>query len=248
MSVTSPPVRSLSVRRIARETGRSFAADWPRLLAIAAVIELPLVVVEVTLHVVPGVRSLFEHDALVPVVLLVMVYGSLSHYFLAGVVERFVHADRAGHPAPTLGAIVRDLPWSRLIAADLLLTTCIGIGLVFFVVPGLAAATWFALTLPLVNLEGRRVLDAFRRSVELVRGHAWRVAAITVSTFLGPELVIAAVVAAGSTGHVVADALVHAVPATLLLPLAALPVVLTTFDLVDIHDGPADAVQASVTR
>jgi len=226
---------ALSLRRVARETWRSFTANWPRLLALAAVVEVPLVIVEVTLHVVPGIRGLLAHDALAPVVLLVMLYGSLSHYFFAGVLERFVGADRLGHGAPTLGSIVRELPWGRLVIADLLLTAMIGIGLVLFIVPGLVVATWFALTLPLVNLEDLSVGAAFRRSGELVRPHARTVGILTIGTFVVPELILAAVVGGTSTGNVALDALVHAVPAVLLLPLAALPVVVATFDLAARH-------------
>jgi len=228
-----PAARALSLRRIGRETGHRFAAHWVRLLALAALVEVPLVVMEVTLHVAPGVRSFFDRDAVLPLVLVVAVYGSLSHYFFAGVLERFVTADREGAAAPTMGAIGRELPWGRLVVADLALTGSIALGLLLLVVPGLVVATWFALTLPLINIEDRGVADAFRRSAELVRGQAWTVAFVTISTLVVPEAVLAVVVASVSTGHVVADAAVHAAVATVLLPLAALPIVIVAYDLIE---------------
>ncbi len=121
--------------------------------------------------------------------------------------------------------MVRGLPWARLIAADLLLTALILAGLAAFVVPGLVVMTWFAVVLPLVNLERRPVPATFARSYHLVRGHSWRVALVAVTAFVIPEVVIAVVANVTPTGNVALDALVHAIPAVILLPLAALPIV-----------------------
>ena len=52
-----------------------------------------------------------------------MIYGALSHHFFAGLLERVVSAERHGHRHPTLGEVVRNLPWHRLVVADLILTT-----------------------------------------------------------------------------------------------------------------------------
>lgn len=226
----------LSVRTILSESVATFRREWRALVVLAAVIEVPLVLAEVALHVTPSLRGLVEHESLAGFIALLTVYGSLSHHFLAGVLERVVAVDRRGHERPRIRDVLRHLPWHRLVIADLLVTVLILAGLSLFVIPGLVAATWFALTLPLINLEQRRVLDAFARSRQLVRGHSWRVGAIAVGAFLVPELIIGIVAAVTHTGNVAMDALVHAVPAVLVLPIAALPIVVATFDLVDLED------------
>lgn len=222
----------LSGRRIVGESWRLFAANRVRLLVLAAVIELPLVAIEVTRHVTPGVRTLLDWDAFAPVVAVVLLYGSLSHYLFAGVLERFVTADRLDVPAPTVAEIVRELPWIRLIVADVVLTAAVVIGLALFVVPGLLIATWFGLTLPLINLEGRSPLDAFGRSAELVRGHAWTVGWICIGSFAIPEAVLTLLAAATHGFETVAAVAIEVTVATLLLPIAALPIVVTTHDLI----------------
>ena len=225
----------LSIRAVLAETFSTYRREWRSLAVLAAAIEVPLVLAEVALHVTPTLRSLVEDDSLAGLVALLTIYGSLSHHFLAGVLERVVSADRHGHPRPALREVVRHLPWHRLVIADLLLTALILGGLGLFVLPGLVVVTWFALTLPLINLEERRVLDAFGRSRQLVRGHSWRVGAVAIGAFLVPEVIIGAVVAATHSGNIVVDALLHAVPAIVLLPLAALPIVVVTFDLVGLE-------------
>lgn len=71
-----------------------------------------------------------------------------------------------------------------------------------------------------------------RTGRRLVRGHSGRVAVIAIGAFLVPEAVVGLVGAALHTGNVAVDIVVHAIPATLLLPLAALPLVVATIDLV----------------
>jgi hypothetical protein len=60
----------------------------------------------------------------------------------------------------------------------------IGIGLFLLIVPGLLLATWWALIIPVVMLEGASVGAAFGRSRQLVRGHGWSVFGLIVLTFL----------------------------------------------------------------
>ena len=197
-------------------------------------------VAEIALQVTPSLENFVEGSVVISGgVLIVLIYGSLSHHFLAGLLERVVAADRHGHRRPSLGEVVRGLPWARLIVADLVLTALILAGLAAFVVPGLVVMTWFAVVLPLVNLERRPVPATFARSYHLVRGHSWRVAFVAVTAFAIPEIVIAVVAIATHTGNVALDALVHAIPAVILLPLSALPIVIMAFELVALDAGAA---------
>ena len=230
--VPSAPPAPFSIRSIAAEVATTYRAEWRPLLLLASIIELPLVVAEITLHVTPSLRGLVAEESFAGLVAALTLYGSLSHHFVAGVLERVVAANRHGHQRPGVREVLRNLPWLRLLVADLMLTALMVLGLALFILPGLVFATWFALTLPLINLEGRPVLGAFARSRQLVRGHSWRVAAIAISAFVVPAAIIGTIAAVTHTGTLPVDALIHAIAATVLLPAASLPLVIATFDLV----------------
>lgn len=221
---------------------RIWRRDLRSLTALAAGLEVPLVAADIALHVTPGLRSLVDDGfTLTGAALVVLVYGSLSHHFLAGLLERVVAAERRGHHRPRLGEVLRDLPWRRLVIADLLLTTMAAAGLALLVVPGLVVLTWFSITLPIVNLERNPVLASFARSYHLVRGHSWRVFAVAIGAFAIPEFAIGsiAVLTHHLTDNAALGAIGHAIPAIVLMPIAALPIVILAFDLVDLdNDTP----------
>jgi hypothetical protein len=230
---TDPDGNALSLRHIVTDTGRIWWRDLGPLTVLAAALELPILLADLVAEVTPTLRELRSGSAGVTAgALLVFVYGALSHHFLAGLLERVVASDRHGHQRATLGEVLRDLPWHRLVVADLLLTGLILLGLATFLLPGLVLLTWFAIVPPIINLERRPVLESFSRSRRLVRGHEWRVATVALAAFAIPQVVIVGVADLLHTGDVVWDALAHAVPAIVLLPVAALPIVLMAFDLV----------------
>jgi hypothetical protein len=73
---------------------------------------------------------------------------------------------------------------NTLAVAGLLAAIGITVGLLLLIVPGLVLATWWAVVVPAIVLEGRGVLEAFGRSRELVRGNGWNVFGLIVLTFL----------------------------------------------------------------
>jgi hypothetical protein len=91
----------------------------------------------------------------------------------AGILDRVVGAHLHGHPDAPIPEIVRQLPLGRLVVADLLLAIAMLAGSALGVIPGVLLFTFFCLVGPIVNIEDRAVLDAFRRSAELVRPAFW---------------------------------------------------------------------------
>jgi hypothetical protein len=87
----------------------------------------------------------------------------------AGILDRVVGAHLHGHPDAPIPQILRDLPLGRLVLADLLLALAMLGGTALGVIPGLILFTFCCLVGPVVNIENRAVLDAFRRSAQLVR-------------------------------------------------------------------------------
>lgn len=241
-------VASLRVGAIMEASLRIWRRDLRSLTVLAAGLEVPLVAADIALHVTPGLRSLVDDDVtLTGAALVVLVYGTLSHHFLAGLLERVVASERRGHHRPGLREVLFDLPWRRLVVADLLLTVMVVAGLALFVVPGVVALTWFSVTLPIVNLERNPVLASFTRSYRLVRGHSWSVFAVAVCAFAIPEFVIGAIASLthGLTDSPALGAIGHAIPAVVLMPIAALPIVVLAFDLVDLDDNDTPETDAT---
>jgi len=122
-------------------------------------------------------------------VLAATLVAALGLTFYAGLLDRVVGAHRYGHRDRSIRWVLRTLPYGRLIAADLTFVALSAVGSVL-VVPGLVFFTLFALVGPVITIEDRGVVDAFRRSAALVRHRFWLVlVAVTL-----PDLVEHAVV------------------------------------------------------
>ena len=233
----------LSVIRIYDASLRMWREHFGQLTALAVLLEAPIVVIELALHVTAGIRistttALSANIISAPLA----IYGSLSHHFLSGLLEKVVGAKRHGHRMPTLLETFEDLPWIRLLVADLASTLLILLGTIALIVPGVLLATWLTPLLVVVNLERRTVRQSMGRSRQLVRGHFWRVLLIGIVLVGLVEVLgqIAADLVHRAFHAEWVEVLVEASASALLLPLAALPIVFLTFDLVDL-----DAVRIS---
>jgi hypothetical protein len=117
--------------------------------------------------------------------------GIIGFFWLAGALVEAVHDVRDGRIDTTIGELferVRPrLP--ALIAAGVLAGLGILVGLILFIIPGLYLLTRWALIAPVVVLEKRSAGEAFTRSWELVKGHAWTVFGVIIVTGLGSAIV-----------------------------------------------------------
>ncbi|MGH2703133.1 MAG: hypothetical protein ACRDJ2_15330 [Actinomycetota bacterium] len=93
--------------------------------------------------------------------------------FFAGVLDRLVSHHLFGHDKPTLVQTFRTLRWLRLLVADAVHMSFVGIGWVLGAVPGLLMFTLWCLIGSVINIEGATVLGALRRSARLVRPRFW---------------------------------------------------------------------------
>jgi hypothetical protein len=120
----------------------------------------------------------------------------LGAEFFAGLLDRVVGEEERGHPRQSLGQVLRTLPYGRLIAADLLLMLGTAVLAILLVVPGLLFYTFFCLVGPVVVMEDRKVLAAFRRSARLVRTRFWLVFVLVVLPVLVEEEIVHGIVEA----------------------------------------------------
>jgi hypothetical protein len=106
---------------------------------------------------------------------------------LAGLITGLVREWRVGHRLPGAATFVRNLPWVSLITVDLLLAAGTAAGLLLLVLPGLVFITYFAISPAVIELEGRGVVDALRRSASLVRRNFPQAFALIVGAALITE-------------------------------------------------------------
>ena len=178
-------MRKLSLPAVLRDAGVAYRRHWSVLLLTALALFVPLGFLEAVseefqeldaesgLQLAEAIAILFTAGA----------GATLGEVFYTGVVAAAVTSHRSG-VRRELSEVVRHLPFLRLLAVDILFALLVGVGLILLIVPGVIAFTWFSLAPAAVEIEGRGVRDAFRRSRELVRGNFWRVLAL-----LGPVVV-----------------------------------------------------------
>jgi hypothetical protein len=137
----------------------------------------------VTLWAEDQLRQGSVSDILVgAVVLAASVVSSLGLVFYPALLDRIVGAHRYGHEHHELRHVFRTLPYLKLVAADLLFVAATAVGSALLVLPGVIAFTLFAIVGPMITIEGRGVLDAFRRSAQLILPRFW----LTIVIVTGP--------------------------------------------------------------
>lgn len=168
------------------------------------------------------------------------VVGSL---WLEGAFVKSVQTARTGVFQTPIGELFSGArPFlGRLFVSGILAGLGVGLGVVFFVVPGLIFLTWWALIAPVIVIENRSALDSFGRSRELVRGNGWTVFGVVIISAL-LSVVAAALVRAAFAflppfgeiviGSTLAQAIVS--------PFAAIAVTIAYLRLRELH-GPVVA-------
>ena len=138
----------------------------------------------------------------------------LGEVFYSGAVAvSLTHAEH--EQPPSTFEVARRLDYWRLIVVDVVYVVAVIVGLVLFFVPGILVFVWFGLAGPVVELEGRTVGAALRRSASLVRHNFWLVFLV-----LGPVELVGDVVSE-LVGGLVHDLLGHSFFATWMAEAAA---------------------------
>lgn len=234
-------MQTLSIGRVLWAALRAWKRDFLFLTILAAIVETPVVLIELTLHVAPGIDVSTDSTGtgtarVLMIGVPLLIYGLLAHHFLSGVMEAVEGAERLGHARPTLRQLARTLPWVRLVIADIVLNVLLLVGLLLFVIPGLLVGAYLAILLPLTNMEGQSIGPTIRRSIALTRGFFWKALAIWMITSVvidGAQEYASDFLGALSHSHVW-EFVAHLGTDVLFLPAQALPIVMLAFDLVAI--------------
>ena len=103
-----------------------------------------------------------------------------------GMVVKLVQDVRDGRRDSSARKLFRSVEpvfW-QLLVVSLLFGLGVGIGFVFFIVPGLVLIVIWAVVAPVTVLERPGIFAAFGRSRELVRGNGWSVFAVFLVVFV----------------------------------------------------------------
>lgn len=223
---------------ILRRTWELYRAHWIHLVAIAAVIYVPLGAVSAALALGgwPGIlaANILNLAAVFPV---------------QGALVKAVEDVRDGRRDLSVAATLRHAGGrlAVLALAGVLATLGIMAGLALLVVPGLVLLTWWVVLAPVIMLEPCGVWHGFRRSRELVRGSAWPVFGVVVLTLLVLlAFSLALGIALTPLGGVARGFLQAAIGQTLAAPFAAVAWTLTYFGLRDLERRRAPLSAPSV--
>jgi hypothetical protein len=182
----APSTAPIALGHVLRTAVRFWRIHFWYLTAIAALLWFPLALLELV-GVAHGIDIDTDHLRVTDVVLnilIVLVFEILVAEILAAASEKIVASDVHGVPLPSRREFLATVPWGSLILGTLVYEIGVGIGLLFFVIPGFVIASWGVVTGPVIVAEGTRALRAPRRSRELVRGSFRPVALFVLIAFL----------------------------------------------------------------
>ena len=145
----------------------------------------------------------------------------------AGCGEELVHRWEEGQRRIPLKGVLAKVPGALipLFIVGFLQALAVAVGLVLLFVPGFVVLTFLSVVGPVVVAEHSGVRGAFRRSVQLVRGSAWRVFAVMLAVEVLAALVgIAVALILSTLGEKPDEPVGLALGETFTLPLEALAV------------------------
>ncbi|MEX0991775.1 MAG: hypothetical protein WD004_05845 [Actinomycetota bacterium] len=160
----------LRIPPLLRHAFQIYRRRFWRVALSAIVVFVPITVIEVAAE--PILEDPFEHGfGVVTALVLALITGFLASFgeiFYAGLLDEVVGSDLQGKPLPSTATVMRDLPWVRLLLADLVFVAVVGVGFVLAVIPGIVAFVLFGLVGAVINIERRGVFASFRRTASLV--------------------------------------------------------------------------------
>lgn len=171
---------TLRIRAIVARILAGYRHDWRPLLVAGLLIFVPLGLIS-AIDPFEGTELADSEDGLEGVLfgLLQGLIPLIGIVLYAGAVAA-AEENRHGRERGTLREILAGTPIWTLLLADLAYIGVLFGGFVLLIVPGFVFMTWFAVIAPVIEAEGLGVRAAFRRSRELVRPHAWKVAAVVI--------------------------------------------------------------------
>jgi hypothetical protein len=237
--ITALPPRGIG--ELLRAAFQLYRRYWRTLMAIAALVVVPLTLVQYGIG--HWVRSHGQqlHDqvvvstsfwAVASASLLAALVGLLLYQVLTGAITRTIATEVAGQDLGLEQSY--RFGFARLgpiLVVSILVGLAILLGLIVFIIPGIYIGVRLAVSIQALVIEGKRGTEAMRRSWDLVGGHWWHAAFTLLFAGLITGVVNAVITAPFSAGAWFIQAIAAAVATTVTLPFGALVGVLLYVDL-----------------
>jgi hypothetical protein len=171
--------------------------------------------------------------------------GAVATFWFQGTVVEAARDILDGRRDHTIGSLFRSVTpvLGPLVITGLFVALATLVGFALLIIPGLFILTFFAVVAPVIVIERAGVVDALRRSIDLVRGNAWQVFSVIVVLFLlefVANLVLRAVV--NSVDSFALYSVAALVVSLLVAPLRALAASVMFFELKALRGEPVLAV------
>ena len=183
-----PPKPPLGARRLLAAAAVIARGDPWRILAVSIAVSASSVLAETVAELVADPHNPWQAGIAAVITEAVGLLGTVA---LSGFLCRLT--GQHGQEKVTLGQVIRTLPWGRLIAADLIVTAAVLLGLAALIIPGFIIGNLLAIVGPLIEIEDQPLRAALRRSAHLTRPYFWRVALLVTA----PVLVLTGLESAG---------------------------------------------------
>jgi Membrane domain of glycerophosphoryl diester phosphodiesterase len=218
-----------------------YRRHWRTLVAIAAVVVVPLTLLQYVIgHWVRTNGQQLQDQVVVSTSfwavagasLLAALVGLLLYQVLAGAITRTIATEVAGQD---LGLEQSYRFGFARLGPILIVSILVGLatllGLIVFIIPGIYIGVRLAVSIQALVVEGRRGTEAMRRSWDLVGGHWWHAAFTLLVGALITGVVNAVITAPFGAGAWLVQGVAAAVATTVTLPFGALVGVLLYLDL-----------------
>jgi hypothetical protein len=232
--------RPMGIGEILGTAFQLYRRHWRTLLAIAAVVVVPLTLLQYLLGDLVRTQGETTRNGVVETAtwavgiagLLAALVGILTYLVLTGAITRAVAAEVAGED-PSVEQSYR-FGFHRL-GSVLLVSVLVGLatigGLILFVIPGIYVGVRLCVSIEALVVEGRRGTEAMGRSWSLVGGHWWHAFFTLLVAALLTGIVNAVITAPFSATNWFAQAVAAAVATVVTLPYGVLVGVLLYLDL-----------------
>ncbi len=176
---------------------------FTRVAVVALILFLPPPTLE---HLLEGLRMSMEADTrligavgFVLGLLLATLFRLFGPVVYAGYLDEAVGREYYRGHTTRLREVLRELPWVRLLLADVIVVIGTAVGLALFVVPGIAFVTLFGLVGPVIVQEHHGIAEGLRRTYRISRP-AWRMIVTIVVIPLAIEHAVAELLYQGLVG------------------------------------------------
>jgi hypothetical protein len=232
--------RPMGIGEILSTAFRLYRRHWQTLLAIAAVVVVPLTLLQYLFGYLVRTQGETTRNGVVETAtwavgiagLLAALAGILMYLVLTGAITRAVAAEVAGED-PSLEQSYR-FGFHRL-GSVLLVSVLVGLatvgGLILFIIPGIYIGVRLCVSIEALVVEGRRGTEAMGRSWGLVGGHWWHAFGTLLVAALLTGVVNAVITAPFSATNWFVQAVAAAVATVVTLPYGVLVGVLLYLDL-----------------